>query len=69
MLSEEQEKEMIEISDSTYITKEELLKIIESIDFKKVKSLELEVITGYRIRYNDNNTPYVQTLGSTFKID
>lgn len=69
MLSKEQEKEIIEKSDSTYITKEELLKLIENIDFKKVKSLELEVITGYEVKQYNDNSPYVQTLGFTFKIE
>ena len=61
--------ELIELSEKSYITKEKLIEFINSLDFKQVKNISMEVITGYRIRINNEGKKYVDTMGYDIRID
>lgn len=61
--------EIIELVEKSYITKEKLIEMINALDFKQVKDLRMEVITGYQIKYDKDNEKYVSTLGYDIHID
>lgn len=69
MLSKEEQDKLIKKTDETYITKEQLLQIISSLEFKKVKSARIDFVTDYIIKYNRDDEPYVQALGFDINID
>ena len=57
--------QLIKSTRASYLSKEDLIKMIQELNFGEVKSLSLEVITGYRIEENRN----VTTLGYDIRID
>ena len=61
--------ELIELSEKSYITKEKLIEFINALDFKQVKDFSMAVITGYRIRINNEGKKYVDTMGYDIRID
>ncbi len=60
---------LIQKAKESYIKKEDLINLINSLSFTEVKSLRLCVITDYGIKYNDDNDPYVKTFGYDIEID
>lgn len=69
MLSKEEQDKLIKKTDESYITKEQLMQIISSLEFKKVKSARIEFVTDYIIKYNRDDEPYAQSLGFDINID
>ncbi len=63
-----EDTELIELTEKSYMTKEKLIEFINTLDFKQVKDFSLEVITGYRIKINDDNEKYVSTIGYDIHI-
>ena len=61
--------ELIELAEKSYITKEKLIEFINALDFKQVKDFNMQVITGYRIRINNEDKKYVDTMGYDIRID
>lgn len=61
--------ELLELSEKSYITKEKLIEFINALDFKQVKDFNMTVITGYRIRINNDGKKYVDTMGYDIRID
>lgn len=58
---------LIKATKDSYMKKEDLLKMIENLNFSEVENIKLSCITGYKIKVNDNGNKYVQTLG--FEVD
>ena len=61
--------ERMENIRKSYVTKEELLNLIRDIDFILVNSCELELITGFEIKKDDNLKDCFSPLYKTIKID
>ena len=61
--------EKIDVIKKSYVTKEELLKLITDIDCILVNSCELELITGFEIKKDDNLKDCFSPLYKTIKID
>ena len=64
----EKEFDLLEEAKKSYITKEELIKMIENINFTHVEEFELKVITGFIQKFNAEDKPYIQTLGSKISL-
>lgn len=60
---------LIKASKDSYLKKEDLIKMLENLNFTEVKDVNISFITGYKIKYNDKNEKYVQTLGYNIRID
>lgn len=58
---------LIKALKDSYLKKEDLIKMIENLNFSEVENIRISCITGYKIKVNDNGNKYVQTLG--FKVD
>ena len=69
ILTKEEQDKLIKKTDESYITKEQLLQIISSLEFKKVKNARIEFVTDYIIKYNRDDEPYVQALGFDININ
>lgn len=65
LLQLDNDVQLIKSTKASYLSKEDLIKMIQELNFGEVKSLSLEVITGYRIEENRN----VTTLGYDIRID
>lgn len=55
-------KEQIEEVKSSYLTKEDFIKLIEGINFSHVKNIHINLITGFKVRVNDNGKEYIDPL-------
>lgn len=64
-LTEKEELNNIEEIKKSYITKEELLTFLNTIDFIGVKDLDIELITGYKYLISDKG---IKTLSPLTKI-
>lgn len=60
---------LIKASKGSYLKKEDLIKMLENLNFTEVKDVSISFITGYKIKCNDKNEKYVQTLGYDIRID
>ena len=69
ILSKEEQDKLIKKTDESYITKEQLLQIISSLEFKKIKDARIEFVTDYIIKYDRDDEPYVQALGFDININ
>lgn len=58
---------LIKATKDSYMKKEDLIKMIETLNFSEVETVRISFITGYKIKVNDNGNKYVQTLG--FELD
>ena len=58
---------LIQLSKESYITKEELIKILEELNCIAFKSITLNCITGFKVAYNENEK-YVKTYGFDINI-
>lgn len=58
---------LIKATKDSYMKKEDLIKMIENLNFSEIEYIRLSCITGYKIKINDNGNKYVQTLG--FEVD
>ena len=58
---------LIKATKGSYMKKEDLIKMIENLNFSEVENIRISCITGYKIKVNDNGNKYVQTLG--FEVD
>lgn len=63
------DKELLENAEKSYITKENLIEMINGLEFKQVKDFRMEVITGFSIRYDNEEKRYVNTFGYDIHID
>ena len=68
-LTKEEQEKLIKKTDESYISKEQLIQIISSLEFKKVKNARIEFATDYIIKYDRDDKPYVQSLGFDIHID
>lgn len=60
---------LIKASKDSYLKKEDLIKMLENLNFTEVKDIRISFITGYQIRKNDKGNKYVQTLGYDINIE
>ncbi len=60
---------LIKASKDSYLKKEDLIHMLENLNFTEVKDFSVTCITGYKIKTNDKNEKYVQTLGYDIRID
>lgn len=60
---------LIKATKDIYMKKEDLIKMIENLNFSEVESIRIYCITGYKIKVNDNGNKYVQTLGFEVNIN
>ena len=60
---------LIKATKASYMKKEDLLKMIEILNFSEVEEIKIFCITGYKIKVNDNGSKYVQTLGFDVHIN
>lgn len=64
-----EQKDMIVQSRNSYITKDEFIKIINTLDFDAIESAKIHFITSYRFIKEDEKTKaHVKTLGFDFDI-
>lgn len=59
--------ELLEEAKKSYITKEQLIEMLNSSKFDYVEELELKVITGFRV-IEDENDIRIQPLGYKINI-
>lgn len=52
--------------EKSYLTKEELINMLNNIDFVSVRKCEIELITGFIINCEDNN---IRPLTKNIEID
>ena len=64
-MNKEVETKKYEIEKS-YLTKEELINMLNNIDFISVKKCEIELITGFIINCEENN---IRPLTKNIEID
>lgn len=60
---------LIKATKDSYMKKEDLIKMIENLNFSEVKNFTCEFITGYQIKKNDKGEKHVQSLGFEIRID
>lgn len=60
--------ELLEEAKKSYITKEQLIDMINSSKFDYVEELELKVITGFREMENNDGSPYIQPMGYKISV-
>ena len=60
---------LIKATKDSYLKKEDLIKMLENLNFTEVKDVSITCITGYKIKTNDKNEKYVQSLGYDIRID
>ena len=60
---------LIKASKDSYLKKEDLIKMLENLNFTEVKDVNISCITGYKIKYNDKNEKYIQTFGYDIRIN
>ena len=57
------DKEHFENVKKSYITKEEFIKMIETLDFKAIQDFDINVITEFYIEVNENGEAKIKRLG------
>lgn len=62
-------EELLEQARESYISKIQLIEMINALDFEKVKDFRMEVITNFNIKYTDENKRYVNTFGYDIHIN
>lgn len=60
---------LIKATKDSYMKKEDLIHMLENLKFTEVKDFRVTCITGYKIKTNDKNEKYVQSLGYDIRID
>lgn len=60
---------LIKATKEGYLKKEDLIKMLENLNFSEVKDFCITCITGYKIKINDKGEKYVQSLGYDIHID
>ena len=61
---------LIKASKDSYLKKEELIQMLENLNFSEVKDVSITCITGYQIKVSSSTKEkYVQTLGYDIRID
>ena len=56
-------KEHFENVKNSYITKEEFIKMLETLDFKAIEDFDINVITEFYIEVNENGETKIKRLG------
>ena len=62
-------KEQIEEIKCSYITKEDFIKLLEGIKFSHVMNMNINLITGFKIKINDKGKEYVDPLYIDINIE
>ena len=61
---------LMKASIDSYLKKEELIQMLENLNFSEVKDVNITCITGYQIKTSPaTKEKYVQTLGYDIRID
>lgn len=61
---------LIKASKHSYLKKEDLIQMLENLNFSEVKDVNISCITGYQIKVSSSTKEkYVQTLGYDIRID
>lgn len=60
---------MIKLVKDSYLSKDDLIKLIESLTFTEVKEFSMFCITSYMVKTNENGKEYVDKLGFDISID
>ena len=60
---------IIKQAKHSYISKEDLINLIESLNFTEVTDFSMFCITSYKIVKNEKGNKYVDKLGFDIKID
>ena len=60
---------LINMSKDSYVKKEDLINMLEKLNFTEIKDFRVTCITGYKIKTNDENEKYVQPIGYEISID
>ena len=55
--------EYFENVKSSYITKEEFIKMLETLDFKAIETFDMKVITEFYIEVNEEEEPRIKKIG------
>lgn len=61
--------EMVKQVKQSYMTKQDLINLIESLTFTEVTDFSMFCITSYKIAKNEKGNKYVDKLGFDIKID
>lgn len=56
-------KEHFENVIKSYITKEEFIKMLETLDFKAIEDFDINVITEFYVEVKENEEPRIKKLG------
>jgi len=56
-------KEHFENVIKSYITKEEFIKMLETLDFKAIEDFDINVITEFYVEVKENEEPKIKRLG------
>jgi len=56
-------KEHLENVIKSYITKEEFIKMLETLDFKAIEDFDINVITEFYVEVKENEEPKIKRLG------
>lgn len=62
-------KEQIDEIKNSYLTKEEFITLLENINFTHVKNIHVDLITGFKIRFNSNDEQYIDPLYIDLNIE
>lgn len=60
---------MIKLVKESYLSKDDLIKLIDSLTFTEVKEFSMFCITSYVVKTNENGKEYVDKLGFDISID
>ena len=63
------DEDLINLTKNSYMSKESFIKLLEEINFSEVKDVSITCITGYKIKTNDHNKKYVDSLGFDITIN
>lgn len=68
-LTEKEELNNFEEIKKSYITKQEFITMLNSIDFIGVKDLDIDLITGYKYFVNDKGIKTIIPLTKVIRFD
>ena len=60
--------ELIAKAKNSYISKENLLNILNNLNFEYVEDLQFRAITGFQVKKNKDESEFVQPLGYRIEI-
>lgn len=59
---------LVKKSRESYLKKEDFIEMMNKLKFTEVKTVRIELITGYEVKINDKGKAYVNTLGYDIEI-